>query len=184
MIKIEEMPKSAQKAYKTTNAVRIVTMFLSLIAIVLFFIYNHGDFGMVDMIVGSLTLGCALHGLIHFEFIFKRFWSGIIAIGIFLLLAFCLLFTLACCAGWIFTFVDLVLFILKKPLIYPFEIKYFINSSESQAELQAAAYNEMSRPVDNLSASERISELNKMQEEGLITEDEYSRKKAEILSQL
>jgi len=130
MIKYEDMPESAQKAYRITNMARKVVLFIGWILIIwmaVICIYNAiMQLGVTD---GILTVGIMvpfyflIHGWFHFEFLHRYLSArfGIISILLMMIiLAICNVFLV------LFTIVDTILIFLKKPLIYPFENKYFL----------------------------------------------------------
>ena len=140
MITFDELPQSAQKAYKTTNIVRTVTMFIGWAASILITILlSNEDTGFVSKIIGGFMLGAAIHGIVHSEFLLKNIMKALkkySIIGLFIGLGLCcMLICLFSYIGGIFLVVDTVLFILKKPLIYPFENKSFLKSKAVQEEL-------------------------------------------------
>lgn len=74
MITFDELPQSAQKAYKTTSTVRKVTMFLGwglglVITIALCATFQK-DY--LSFIVLGFMLGAWLHGIVHAEFLLKN----------------------------------------------------------------------------------------------------------------
>lgn len=148
MIEFDEMPKSAQKAYKVNNVVRKITMKLSWITMPLLFItcciisIKEKAFPqefLLDLEVG-LFIGCALHGLIHSGFFIKialrkiREWVLPLGIlfGLFALIPilfvvigvpyFCAVF-----GGLVFEIIDTIRYLKKMPLIYNWELKHFLN---------------------------------------------------------
>ena len=88
------------------------------------------------------------------------------------------------CIGFIFLIADTVFFFIKKPLIYPFEHKCFLDSKKAQEEIQAAAYSEMMRRANSENNMEKIRKLKEMMEQGVITEEEFNRKKTELLDKI
>lgn len=190
-ITYDEMTPAMQKAYRSTNAARKVTLFLSLALIVIVFfavIIGFGDgiknFGaFVAAISVSAGCGCAVgglvHGLVHCEFAFKWLFKNLPLI---LALAGCLgLYLLGAFIGVPVIIADLVLFIKKKPLVYSFEHKHFFMLKSVQNEMEAAMYTEAARSE---SVAEKLSNLNKLKAEGAITEEEYNTKKAELLEKI
>ncbi len=82
MITFNELPKSAQKAYKVSNIVRKVTMFLSIIvAVVCMFVFSKSD-GIFNSIFAGLGLGGVIHGIVHYEFILKAIMRKTIKVGV------------------------------------------------------------------------------------------------------
>lgn len=192
-ITYDEMSPAMQKAYRSTNAARKVTLFLSLTLIVIVFfavIIGFGDGmnfqGFIAAIPVAAGCGCAIgglvHGLVHCEFAFKWLFKNLPLI---LALAGCLgLYLLGAFIGVPVIIVDLVLFIKKKPLVYSFEHKHFFMLKSVQNEMEAAMYMEAAEAARSESVAEKLSNLNKLKAEGTITEEEYSTKKAELLEKI
>lgn len=123
---VNSLPKSIRRSYNLTNGVRTVTMFIGWILSVIIFIYavTHGEKGFSNIVFAPVFGGGFIHGVVHAEFLFKKAFKVLgIIIGFF---ASCLIFLVSAYAGFIFLIVDTMLFILKKPLIYPFEDKNFL----------------------------------------------------------
>lgn len=123
---VKNLPKSIRKKYNLTNGVRTVTLFLGWIIAAVLFIYSlgSGHKGFANIFFAPLFGGGFIHGLFHAEFVFKNAFKKLgLVIGFFLS---GLIFTIAAYSGFIFIIIDTVLFILKKPLIYPFEDKHFL----------------------------------------------------------
>lgn len=144
-ITFESMPTSAQKAYQNTNKARKFSLFASLIlgAVIglALYISSIGSLSGIEFItvlfaalLGGEFIGTWLHGLVHglstLKKLAKRFFKAMIfgipgiVVGVAVLG-----FTLAvfCYAGCVFAIVDIILLILKKPLVYTFEHKRFID---------------------------------------------------------
>ena len=131
---LNALPKSIRKKYDLTNGVRTVTLFLGWIIALLLFIYSlgSGQKGAANILFAPLFGGGFIHGLFHAEFVFKNAFKNLgLFIGFFLS---GLIFTIAAYSGFIFIIIDTILFILKKPLIYPFEDKHFL-TVDNLAEL-------------------------------------------------
>lgn len=90
MIKYEDMPQSAQKAYKLTNNIRKILMFIGWIAFIGWFIFGVGS--MItnhDVTFGEVLFTCYLFaglvpGLVHCEFVFKSVFRKLFIFGIFI----------------------------------------------------------------------------------------------------
>lgn len=120
------LPKSIRKKYNLTNVVRTVTLFLGWMIALLLFIYSlgSGQKGFSNIIFAPIFSGGFIHGLFHAEFVFKNVFKKLgLIIGFFVS---GVIFTIAAYSGFIFIIIDTVLFIKKKPLIYPFEDKHFL----------------------------------------------------------
>lgn len=142
---------------------------------------SNEDTGFVSKIIGGFMLGAAIHGIVHSEFLLKNIMKALkkySIIGLFIGLGLCcMLICLFSYIGGIFLVVDTVLFILKKPLIYPFENKSFLKSKAVQEELYQ-------QNLDNSYVAGSIQKLNEMMKQGLITEEEFNSKKAELLERI
>lgn len=123
---LNALPKSIRKKYNLTNGVRTVTLFLGWMIALLLFIYSlgSGQKGFANIFFAPIFGGGFIHGLFHAEFVFKNAFKKLgIFIGFFIS---GVIFTIAAYSGFIFIIIDTVLFIKKKPLIYPFEDKHFL----------------------------------------------------------
>lgn len=123
---VKNLPKAIRKRYNLTNGVRTVTMFIGWILSALLFIYalKSGEKGFANVVFAPVFGGGFIHGLFHAEFLFKKAFKNLgLIIGFF---ASGVVFLVSAYSGFIFLIVDTVLFILKKPLIYPFEDKNFL----------------------------------------------------------
>ena len=145
------------------------------------------NFGTVKDIFESLLVGLVMglyvggifSGLAHFGFLLKKikFDSAIllaILLGIFIIMLYSVLFSVAVFTGWICLIIDTILFIMKKPLIYRWEDKRVLAKSETT----------MGMFVTDPSAADRLQELKNMLDSGLITEAEFNSKKEELLRNL
>lgn len=188
MIKYEQMPPSAQKSYNVTNKVRVVSMFIG-IAITLICIIRHFVTGDNESILFCFMLGGIIHYFIHSEFLLKKLMNSLGIIGI---LAFLIISVFGMYTGWIFMIVDFILFLMKKPCIYPFENESFLLSKKAQEEIDAinlqATANAYAQAVREINGTDNIKDsleqLKEMLDNGLITESEYEAKKAELLERL
>ncbi len=187
MIKYEQMPPSAQKNYNMTNKVRVVSMFVG-IAITLIWIIRNIITGH-NSYASAFVLGGVIHYFIHSEFLFKKLTHslGLIGILVYLFISIFGIYT-----GWLFLIADLILFLLKKPCIYPFENKYFILTEKAQEEINAMNYeatiNAFAQAVKETGGADTVKggleQLKEMLDNGLITESEYEAKKVELLKRL
>lgn len=189
MINIKEMPVSAQKAYEKRNKIRKVFLFIGWGLFVIALISDlvrTGDF--MGSLLSAFGSGGMLLGIVHFEFYFKKMWKNGIGIalllGIFALLAAALLVFVAALVGWIYLIADTVLFIMKKPLVYPFEHKYFLEMRKVQEEIEENIYRETIHSAESTAAAEQLSNLNRLKEQGAITDEEFNAKKAELLGKI
>ena len=191
MIRYEQLPPSAQKDYNNTNKLRVIIMFVGY-AITIFFIIRGVIKGNgVDL--GAILFGGIIPGIIHLEFVFKKIARTLGIVGIFVSLFF--IFPAALVTGWVFLIADLILYLLKKPCIYPFENASFVYySKKAQEELEAmnfnATVNAYAQAVKEINGSgtdnvkDGLAQLKDMLDNGLITENEYKAKKAQLPERL
>ena len=188
----ETLPESAQKAYNQTNKIRRVSMFiaigLSVICLIVDLVSGKNE-NFINTFVFSLIGGGCIHGLIHAEMLLKplikKFLKSLLKIyfpPLMLISAImlCLGLTFAMFIGAPCMIIDLVLYLKKKPLVYPFEIGSFLKLKAVQEEMQVMAMQEMRYPQEDTQT--KIIKLKQMLDDGLITEDEYNQKKTELLS--
>ena len=187
-MKYENMPQSAQKSYKLTNMIRKIAMFIGWVAFVGWFV--AGFFSMIinkDITFGELLFLCYLYpgfltGLVHCEFGFKGAFRKFSIFGIF---ALPFVFLYAVFAGGAYLIVDTILFIMKKPLIYSFEMKHFIATQDAQAEMVVNALSGMGNVASGSdTAKNDLQNLKEMLDKGLITEEEFNNKKKELLERI
>ena len=142
----------AQRKYRISNTVRKVTMVFAwaftLIGTTILVIkgIKVGDIGLFPVMLTLFFfsfLGSIPHAVVHSETIFimimhvmKKFGDlgCIIGFVIYLVTTGLLMY-----AGGILLIVDTILFILKKPLIYPFENKCFKYTRRAEMEMQIIA---------------------------------------------
>lgn len=123
---VQNLPKSIRRSYNLTNGVRTATMMLGWVLTVMLFIYalKSGQKGFSNIVFAPVFGAGFIHGAFHAEFLYKKMFKTLgLIIGFF---ASVFIFMIAAYAGFIFLIVDTVLFVLKKPLIYPFEDKNFL----------------------------------------------------------
>lgn len=148
---------------------------------------SSGDFGGFGGIAGGILsavmigimFGGFLPGFAHLGFLFKKIKLDtaillILLIGVFILMIYAIILAVIMYTGWIFFIIDTILFIMKKPLIYRWEDKRIL----AKAETQTGAY------ITAPSAADQLNELNQMLNSGLITQEEFDAKKAEIMSRV
>lgn len=189
MISFEEMPPSAQKAYKVTNVVRKGAMFIGWVVFVLLYIFlivdNNENNGITDWLFGPLLGAGMLSGIIHGEFLYKKVFRTFTVILFLIALSISAFFAMIFgYIGFIFLIVHTILFFKKKPLVYSFEHKYFLETQKAQEEMTANAYNELLNVTHSNDAVIKIQQLKEMMEQGTITEEEYNQKKAELLERI
>ncbi len=88
----------------------------------------------------GVMIGGLIPGFAHLGFLFKKIKLTnaillIILIGVFIVMLYAIIFTIVWLGGMLCLLVDSVLFILKKPLIYPWEDKRVLDKAEKQASV-------------------------------------------------
>ena len=198
MITYEDMPQSAQKAYRLTNTVRKVLMILGWIVAGAFFVVGLGSMVIYkDVTFGELLFMCYITGglvpgLVHCEFAFKSVFKSLLIFFIVGPWALAFILTFAIFAGGTFWIIDTIRFMMKKPLVYAWEHKYFLRTDAAQqemaAEYQGAVLDALSgtRNVVNSSdtAKSDLQNLKEMLDQGLITQEEFDNKKKELLERI
>ncbi|MBD5159846.1 MAG: hypothetical protein HDT23_06365 [Ruminococcus sp.] len=124
----EELSDRAKEAYQKRNKVRRTSMFIAIGLIVICMIISliSGD-PFQESLLGSVLLGCLIHGFIHTEFLLKdrikKFFKSMITIVFFPFNAIMLSLALvvAFFVGFPCLIIDLILYLTKKPLVYSFE---------------------------------------------------------------
>lgn len=134
---------------------------------------------LLGCLVIGLYVGGIFPGLAHFGFLLKKikFDSAIllaILLGIFIIMLYSALFSVAVFTGWICLIIDTILFIMEEPLIYRWEDKRVLAKAEVPVGMV----------VSDPSAADKLHELKNMLDSGLITEAEFDRKKDELLNNL
>lgn len=139
------------------------------------------SFGMMFFYIALIS---TISGLDHIGHWFKKAVKNgiglIIILGLWYIVVFAGILAIAMYSGWVFLIIDSVLFIAKKPLISQKQITRIINSEKVQSELLVQAYAGANEP----SAADRLAELKEMLDSGLITEEEFNAKKAELLNNI
>lgn len=135
--------------------------------------------GILSAVMIGVMLGGIFPGIAHLGFLFKKIKLDtaillILLIGVFILMVYAIILAIIMYTGWIFLIIDTILFIMKKPLIYRWEDKRIL----AKAETQTGAY------ITAPSTADQLNELNEMLNNGLITQEEFDAKKAEIMSRL
>ncbi len=95
----------------------------------------------------------------------------------FFLFPFVLVYIYYAFAGWIYYIIDLIRFFTKKPLVYEKEAQAIIQKTE-----QNTNYDEQQRFTQD--TMENIKKLKEMLDSGIITEDEFNKKKSELLEMI
>lgn len=180
MISFEEMPASAQKAYTFTNKVRKAVMFIGWGVFLLNLIISFFN-GYKSAFISSLVVAGIIPGLIHGEFAYKKAVRKLSIIGLLVAMFFGMILAYF---GFVCLIADTIIFIMKKPLVYPFENKCFLETRKAQEEIAAATYNVFLRAASSDDAMTKLQKLKEMMEQGVITEEEFNLKKAELLDEI
>lgn len=112
--------------------------------IIVFFIVGITQSDPLGGIGAGFGIGVMIGGLIpgfaHLGFLFKKIKLTsaillIILIGVFIVMLYAIIFLVVWCGGMLCLLVDSILFIVKKPLIYPWEDKRVLAKAEQQASV-------------------------------------------------
>lgn len=135
--------------------------------------------GIFGALLIGIIFGGIFPGIAHLGFLFKKIKLDtaillILLIGVFILMIYAIILAVIMYTGWIFLIIDTILFIMKKPLIYKLEDKRVL----AKAETQPGAYQV------SPSTTDKLNELEGMLNSGTITQEEFSKKKAELLERM
>lgn len=182
---VEEMTPELKKAYTQTSLVRKISMFIGFtIAVVVFVAFSVGYLKegigrffqeFFNIILYSMVLGGIFHGWLHCEF-FVRHVKRKVLFPI-RLVPYFLVYIFGWLPGSIFLIIDLILFIKKKPLVYPFEFEHICRLEKVEQELEA-----VERKHNN--DMDKLRGLKQMYDNGVITQEEFESKKAELLERI
>ena len=155
----EMLPESAQKAYRQTDKIRKVSMFIAIGLSVISMIYGlvtSQKINIAENFVFSLISGCCIHGLIHAEMMLKELGKKVLKslFTIVFLPVNLIFFGIGIAVAMVFIgapcmIIDLILYLKKKPLVYPFETKSFLKLKAVQEELEAKKLQEMMKSQEN-----------------------------------
>ena len=186
-IAYENLPYDVKRAYKTTNTVRKVTLFISLVVGVLFYIFvtpaieeESGNTGLgwkIADFFSSIAIGGVIHGLVHGEYAYKACFRNLFIFG---LIPWLILVEGFGFIGLVFVIIDLIRLIFRKPLVYSFELKDIYKSKGLYMPQSISVKKEKS--ADN--ALDSLRELKSMLDDGLISEKDYEKKKQKLLKKL
>lgn len=193
MITFEEMPISAQKSYNLTNKIRKIAMFIGFVITALALVdinVNHG-ISFINLFVAPVFAGGLIPGIVHGGYYYKKVFLGMLKFPIIFYIGIVfgvvvagLILVAFAYGGFIFLIIDTIRFIQKKPLIYSFEHKHFLESNKAQEEMQAAAYNNYLDAVNSDNVMNKMQDLKQMLDQGVITSEEFEIKKAELLDRM
>lgn len=184
-IRYEDMPLSAQKAYDSSNHARKLAMFIGgigfIIAVIALFFGSVFDADTGATLFIPAAIITMIPGFVHANLHFKKFLSaGIIGLAIWFI-AVMLVGGYGCV---IFLVMDIVRYIQKKPLISKSEHKFFIETPVAQQEMMAMTIADYNRQYDSNAAADNLRKFKEMYDSGIITEDEFNAKKAELLERM
>lgn len=182
-IRYEDMPSSAQNDYDRNNKARRSAMFVGGIGFIITFISGClsevNDILMYVMLIAVYI--SAIPGVVHANLRFRKLRSaGLIGLAIWFLAT---LFV-GICGSLIFLVMDIVRYTQKKPLILTAEHKFFAETPAAQQEMEAMTIAEFLRQNDASTAAANLRQLKEMYDSGILTEDEFNAKKAELLERM
>lgn len=188
-ITYDELPECAKDYYKKLNKTRTTMLFISwgLCGLFLLFLFSKGDFmHKLSISFTMVYLWSAFPlGASHLNFFFRKMTGSANLIG--KLIGFFVYLAILAFGEFYFFFIlliDTVLFVLKKPLVYPFEHKSIVQLPKIQEQIYADILNNMSMEAEKEDIKEKIMSLKSMYDEKLITEEEYNRKKQELIERM
>lgn len=123
---VKELPAAIRRRYNAVNGLRTATMFIgwAITAIVLVLTAIDGTFSPL----AAVCYGGIIHGWVHAGYLFRGAFEKT---GLVLGLIFsAFIFIGAAFFGGVFLVIDTVRFIMKKPLIYNNEDKYFLDAND------------------------------------------------------
>lgn len=176
------------KECKNRKIALIVSWIIAVFAEIAFFIFsrdkefaakNIGDV-IVDYFTALMCLGGLAVGIYHLGFLFKKVWEKLGILGI--LVEFFVIYVVWF-GGMLLLIVDSVLFILRKPLVYPFEENRIIKNIRDRLGIYENPIS-LDAQANHASTMNHIEELKAMLDKGLITQEEFDAKKAEIMSRI
>ncbi len=188
-IKYEDLTPAMQKAYDKENKLRKKWLIISLIAGVIFGIAIMFVIGVVDypivlnIFVGLLFaygVSAIIMGVVH-----KRRWFINIKNAIFLipfgLIAMYFALIPVAYMGLVYVIMDIVRLIARKPLISNGEIPKIVNTEEVAAETMGRY---IQAGINEQSVSEKLNDLKQMLDNGLISKEDFEKKKSELLNNM
>lgn len=178
-IKYEDLTPAMKKAYDKENRLRKKWLIIGLIVGVLFgviIVNMQGNFDFSGIVVGVVfawMMSAIIVGAAHQHRWFSNIRHSMPLIPLGLIVMY---FTLipAGMLGYGLVPIDIVRFIIRKPLIFNSEIPKIVDTEEVAQE----AYIEAARQQ---SVSAKLDELKQMLDKGLISKEDFEKKKAEIL---
>lgn len=185
------MPAVKEEFIKDCNhrkAALVASWIVSLLAEIAFFIWSQGteyaaeNIGdvLLDYFTALMCLGGLAVGIYHLGFLFKKAAEKLLLLGI---LLYPIIIYIVWFGGMALLIVDTVLFFLRKPLIYPFEENRIIRNIEGRLGIfrNPISYNAQAKHMSTMNS---IEELKAMLDNGLITQEEFEAKKAELMARI
>lgn len=185
------MPEVRAEFIKECNhrkAALIASWIVSLLAEIAFFIWsqnteyaaeNIGDV-LRDYFTALECLGGLVVGIYHLGFLFKKSVEKLLLLGVIL---YPIIIYIVWFGGMLLLIVDTVLFILRKPPVYPFEENRIIKNIEERLGI-FKSFVSTDAQKNHLSVMNSIEELKAMLDKGLITPEEFEAKKAELMARI
>lgn len=191
----ENITPLMSKVNKRRIAVSFLSWILQIIIAIAFVVSfpPGGFFEIIGAFLGSLFLAWYIVGMLPGLFHIDSLYGSIKPLLFIPIIGWFIWFMIVCFAAIVIgmgvMIANIFKLIFKKPLIYFFEVDYFIKKEAAQnidAAVTAAAYNNVmgQQNVQNNNSAESLAKLKEMLDNGLITENEYDVKKAEILSRM
>ncbi len=144
--------------------------------------YAAESFGAIlwDFFNSLQCFGGIICGMYHLRFLFKKTLHW----GIFNLVIHTILLGVIWCIGTFLVIIDTVLLIIRKPLVYPFEEKRVIGEIREKLGVFENPFISLDAQANHAAAMNKIEELKAMHDKGLITQEEFEAKKAELMSRI
>lgn len=193
---LKKLPPSAQRKFKAANILRIIVLIFGLVlgglyggfaillgilkgeATAVFIIFNIiGIFAIAGIFQGMIYGISAL--ISHVRIISSGGGYTSLTEGAFDFILMAIKLEGYILAGTVFAIIDLFRLILRKPLVYKFELESIMLSKKVQNEIYYLQHS----PAHNnaVQADDPLWELEQMLNEGLITEDDYNQKKQALM---
>lgn len=133
-----------------------------------------------DFYTSLQCFGGIICGMYHLRFLFKK----TLYLGILNLVIHTILLGVIWCIGTFLVIADTVLLIIRKPLVYPFEEKRVIGEIREKLGVFENPFISLDAQANHAAAMNKIEELKAMHDKGLITQEEFEAKKAELMSRI
>lgn len=192
-INLDDLTPTMRKAYDKENSLRKKALLISSIAglvwgiVMMIAIPNTMNFFERIMVALAFwySAGSIVMGIVHKRrwFININYIIPIIPFG-WIVMYFTLIPVIF--IGFVILPLDVILFFMKKPLVRNSEIMKICNTDEVAAEAlgHAAAEAYLDSVNNNKTSTDKLNELKQMLDNGLITEEEFNKKKSELLDRI